>query len=167
MTATFTGTWPTNTPIAQGPFMVALGAAIPQVDAVNSLVGTVPPDRITKIAKVALAALDTGGGVLSWLNPEATGIIITKLIVDVTTKSTGACSVDAGTTTVSAITAADNLIDGLDVGTTAGTFDTIDQAGANGKARAKLAAGGWLTISKDSGAAAGLVGFAYVSYFLV
>lgn len=114
--------------------------------------------------KVALAALDTAGGVLSWLNPTGVAIIVSKVILDVTTKSTGACTLDVGTTVVSATTKVDNLADGLDVGTAAGLFGLADQAGANGKAQAKLAAGGWVTASMDSGAAAGLVGSAYISF---
>jgi len=120
--------------------------------------------RLSNTVKVPLAAVDTGGGVLSWQNPLAVTIMITKILVDVTTHATGACTVDVGTTATSATTQSDNLADGVDVGTAAGTFSTSDQAGANGRTQQKLAAGKWLTISKDSGASAGLVGFAYITY---
>jgi hypothetical protein len=123
-------------------------------------------DRVRKCAKVALAAVDTGGGIFSWLNPEAGAIIIERVIVDVTTVATGACSIDVGSTAASGTTQADNLIDGLDVHTAAGVFDQADQAGANGKTKAKLAQGGWVTGSKDTGASAGLVGSAYIEYVL-
>jgi hypothetical protein len=118
---------------------------------------TTPPP-----AKVALNAVDTGGGIISWVNPYGLAIIVFKLVIDVTTIASGACSADFGTTVASATTVSDNLIDGLDVHTSTGTFATIDQAGANGKERQKLASGGWVTGSKDTGASAALVGSAYI-----
>jgi hypothetical protein len=42
--------------------------------------------------------------------------------------------------------------------------DNLGDAGTNGKTRQKLAAGKWVTGSVASGAAAGLVGFAYIHY---
>lgn len=124
-------------------------------------------NRITKIAKVALAAADTGGGVLAWANPESVSIIITRVVIDVTTKSTGACTLDIGTTETNATTSSDTLLDGVDVGTAAGTFDNIEDQGTNGTSRQKLASGKWVTASKASGAAAGLVGYAYIHYNLL
>lgn len=124
-------------------------------------------DRLVKCARVALGAADTGGGVLSWANPEASAIIIQRVIFDVTTKSTGACTVDVGVTAVSATTSANNLMTGLDVGAATGTFDNITDIGASGKSRQRLASGKWVTASKASGAAAGLVGFAYIFYTTV
>jgi len=122
--------------------------------------------RVKKVAKVALTALDTGGGVLSWQNPESASIIIDRVIYDITTKATGACTVDTGTTATSATTSSDNFMDGLDVGTAAGLFDNIGNPGTNGKARQKLAPGKWVTGSMASGAAAGIVGSAYIEYHL-
>lgn len=133
-------------------------------DEINTLDGT---QRIRKIVKVALGVADTEGGVLAWANPEASSIIITRLIVDVTTKSTAACTLDFGTTAVSATTSSANLIDGMDSGTSAGTFDNISDAGTDGKSRQKLAPGKWVTGSKASGAAAGTAGFAYVEYIVI
>jgi hypothetical protein len=131
-----------------------------------SQVNDTATEKLLKTVKVALAALDTAGGVLAWQNPESGSIIIESVDFDVTTIATGACSLDVGTTTVSAATKSDNMIDGLDVHTATGTFTTADQAGANGKRRQKLAASKWLTASTDSGAAAGLIGFAYINYFV-
>lgn len=110
---------------------------------------------------------DTGGGILSWPNPEAGAIVITNLVLDVTTKATGACTASFGTTASSATTSSANLIDSLDVGTAAGTFDSNTDKGTNGKTRQKLAAGGWVTGSRASGASAGLVGVAYITYTVV
>lgn len=124
-------------------------------------------DKLTKVVKVALAALDTAGGVLAWQNSEeAADIIVTRIILDVTTKSTAACTLDVGYTATSAATSADNLLDGLDVGTAAILADNLGNAGTNGKTRQKVANGKWITASKASGAAAGLVGYAYIEYLV-
>ncbi len=138
-----------------------------QLTALGAAAGTVTFDRSVKIARVALAALDTGGGVLSWANPEAGSIIVNRVVLDVTTKATAACTIDVGTTAVSATTSSDDLIDGLDIGTAAGVFDNLGNAGTNGKTRQKLATGKWVTASMASGAAAGTVGFAYIHYNLI
>lgn len=152
----------------------AVGALGSEVEVISSakavtLGGTTiaTTNRITKIAKVALAAADTGGGVLAWANPESGSIIITRVVLDVTTKSTAACTLDVGTTATSATTSSDTLLDGLDVGTAAGTFDNVEDQGTNGTSRQKLATGKWVTASMASGAAAGLVGYAYIEYFLI
>jgi hypothetical protein len=142
----------------------ALSFTAAQFNQIMAAFGTVTFDRGVKVARVALAALDTGGGVLSWANPEAGSILIHRVILDVTTKATGACTVDVGTTAASATTSNDGLLDGLDVGTAAGTFDNITEKGTNGKSRQKLATGKWVTGSMASGAAAGLVGFCYIFY---
>jgi len=123
-------------------------------------------DRAIKVAKVALGVADTGGGVLAWANPETTSILIQRVIFDVTTKSTGACTLDVGTTATSATTSSDNLMDGIDVAT-AGVFDNITNKGESGKSLQKLASGKWVTASKASGSAAGLAGFAYIEYVVI
>lgn len=115
-------------------------------------------------ARVALAAVDTGGGVFAWQNPHAETVIIDKIVIHVTTASTGACTVDVGTTATSAATSSDNLIDGLDVNTAAGVFDNVTDKGTNGKTRQTVATGKWITASKASGASAGIVGYAYIYY---
>ena len=120
-----------------------------------------------KCAKVALAALDAGGGVLAWQNPESVAVMVVRIAVDVTTKSTAACTVDAGTA-ADATTTGDTLIEGLDVGTATGLFDNITDKGTNGKSIKRLDAKGsttdYVTISKATCAAAGLVGSAYIYY---
>lgn len=114
----------------------------------------------------ALAAVDTGGGVFSWKNPEASEILIEHVAVIVGTVATGACTVDVGTTTASATTSSDNLIDGQDVNAATGTFTNAANAGTNGKPAQRLAAGKWVTGSKASGASAGLKG-TYEIYYRV
>lgn len=124
----------------------------------------VNPGRSMIVEKIALAALDAAGGILAWQNPEPGDIIIERVEIDVITKSTVACTADAGTTATSAATSSNNLLTALDVGTAAGLFNNTDDKGASGKSHQRLAAGKWVTISKASGAAAGLVGFAYIHY---
>lgn len=152
----------------------AVGAAGAEVEVIGNdravtLGGTkvATTNRVPKIAKVALGVADTGGGVLAWANPETASILITRIVFDVTTKSTGACTLDVGTTATNATTSSDNLMDGIDVGTAAGVFDNITNKGDNGKSLQKLASGKWVTASKASGAAAGLAGFAYIEYVII
>lgn len=132
----------------------------------NLLAGMVAAGTATKkVDKVALAALDSGGGVLSWANPEAGAILINRVTIVTSVKSTAASTCDVGTATASATTSSDNLLDGLDTGTAVLTTDNLQTPGTNGKQLQSLAAGKWLTISRASGACAGLVGFAYIEYF--
>ena len=120
-----------------------------------------------KCAKVALANADTAGGVLAWQNPESSAIILVRVVIDRTTKSTGACTLDVGTA-ANGTTSSDNLIDGLDVGTATGVGDNIEDKGTNGKSRQRMDAKGgatdYITASKATGAAAGLAGNAYIFY---
>lgn len=113
-----------------------------------------------------LAAVDTGGGVFSWQNPETSEILIEHVAIKVTTVATAACTVDVGTTATNATTSSDNLIDGQDVNAATGTFTNAANAGTNGKPAQRLASGKWVTGSKASGASAGIVG-TYEIYYRV
>lgn len=107
------------------------------------------------------ATATTGGAVLSLANPEGIRLIVTRLILDIQTQSTGAASVDAGIGS-GATTSYDNLIDGCSIAT-AGAFDNVTDAGTNGKSRQVWAAANYLTIT-TSATAAGLVGYAMIEY---
>ena len=109
---------------------------------------------------LALASADTAGGVVGLLNPFSYDVLVTDVIIDVTTKSTAAGTVDVGIA-ADGTTSDDTLIDGLDVGTAAGVFDNRIDKGTNG-GMAHWETDEYLTISKASGSAAGLVGFAYI-----
>lgn len=130
-------------------------------------IGGVSMYAIDKIARVALAAVDTAGGVFAWANPEAVTIIITKVMVYVTTVATGACQLDIGTTATSAATLSDILLDGIDVHAATGLLALANQGGVNGIAQQTLASGKWVTASTATGASAGLVGFAYIHYHII
>ena len=120
----------------------------------------------TKNIKVALAAVDTAGGIFAWQNPEAGTIIIKRVMISVTTIATGACTIAVGTTATNATTSSNNLMDALDVHSATGLFDNLLTPGTAGKAQQTLASGKWVTGSKASGASAGIVGSAYIEYFL-
>lgn len=122
---------------------------------------------VPRVAKVSLAGVDTAGGAFNWMNPEAGDIVVTRLLLDVTTIATGAGTISVGTTTVSAATSSANLIDTLDVHTATILADNVTDKGSLGKSRQRLAAGGWVTGSKASGALAGLVGNAYIEYIVL
>jgi len=88
--------------------------------------------------------------------------LINKVVLDVTTQSTGACTVDIGVA-ADATTSNDTLIDGLSVAAS-GVFDNITDKGTNGKTCKKATSSQYVTISKASGASAGIVGNAYIHY---
>ena len=121
-------------------------------------------DRLVKVKKQALVAAATSGGVLSWVNPTASTIIVERLILDVTTVATGSATVDCGIGSA-ATTIDDTLIDGLDVNAAVGAFDNISSAGSNGKAVKRLASGEYVTCTQKSGDVTGLVGSAFIHYY--
>lgn len=140
--------------------------------ATQTLLGSTPfagaaYDRAVKVAIKALVGATVHAGVVAWQNPESTAIIITRLVIDRTTKSTGASALDAGTTASSATTASDNLIDGLVSSATEAVEDNIQNPGTNGKPLQKLAAGKWVTFKEFSGDMTGLVANAYIHYTLI
>lgn len=123
-------------------------------------------DIVTAMKKVtgALGAADTGGGIFSWQNPEDGTILVQHVALVITTKTTAVCTVDVGTTATNATTLSDTLIDGKDINAAAGTFTNDESAGTNGKPVKRLESGKWVTASKASGAAAGLVGTYEIYY---
>lgn len=134
----------------------------------TSIGGTALDINRSLVKKVtgSLAAVDTGGGIFSWQNPESSAILVQHVVLNVTTKTTAACTVDVGTTATNATTLSDTLIDGKDINTAVGVFTNDESAGVNGKPFKRLAAGKWVTASKASGASAGLVG-TYEIYYIV
>lgn len=120
-----------------------------------------------KVAKVPLAGVDAAGGALSWQNPEGGAIVVDRVTIDVTVKSTGAGTLSVGATATSGATSSANLIDTLDVGTATITTDNLQTPGTNGKQLQKVAAGKWVTGSKASGSLLGLVGTAYIQYIIL
>lgn len=130
----------------------------------------IPQREILTTVKIPLIGSTihaASGGVISWVNPEPVAIIIARVLIDITTIATGACTFDIGTTTVSALTTSDNLIDGLDVNSATGLFDNITDKGTNGKSKQKLSTAKWVTLDEKTGDATGLVGNLYITYLVV
>jgi hypothetical protein len=153
--------------IAKDTILRTAGEDIPlaTLKEMTDALGTVAFDRAPKVVKVALTAPASATNCFSWANPESVAILVTRLTLDITTQSTGACSVDFGYTATTSTTSSDTLIDGLSVAT-AGTYDNIENQGTNGKATAKMAVGKWIT-GTTSADATGLVGYAYIEYILI
>ena len=119
-------------------------------------------DNRAKVLVVDLAALDTGGGILSVLNPEGVECLITEVIIQVDTVATAACAIDVGVA-ANGTTSNAALLNDLDVHSATGRFDNISDKG-NGGRDVPWGSGQYITGSKASGAAAGLVGQAIIHY---
>lgn len=104
----------------------------------------------------ALVASDSAGGILSEENTYGTDLVILRVVLQVTTGTSGACTVDIGTA-ADGTTSAATLIDGLDVAD-AGVFDNIADKGSSGTSRLKWGSGAFINASMKTGAAAGIVG---------
>lgn len=115
---------------------------------------------IGTVAKVALNAVDTAGGVFSF--SAGVAVLVTRVVLDITTASTGACTIDVGVA-ANATTLNDTLIDGQSLAAIA-VLDNIENQGTNGVATRKLGATQFVTGSVASGASAGVAGFAYIYY---
>jgi hypothetical protein len=138
-----------------------ISGTVTQLNSLTDAAGTVSFDKLVKVKVVSL--FGAGSTAFSFQHAEATAIIVHRLIVDVTTKTDGACTLDCGFATASSTTN-DSLIDGLDVGAAAGTFDNIQNPGSNGKPLQKVAVSSWVNGRVASGALTGLVGKVYIHY---
>lgn len=132
----------------------------------GSGVFTAGATRMKKIAKVALAAVDTAGGLFAWANPEGAAIIVTHVMLDVTTFTSGACTVDVGVA-ADGTTLNDTIIDGASLATAAGVRDSQKDAGTNGAGPTRVSSTQFVTGSVASGASAALVGSAFIEYLVV
>ena len=97
----------------------------------------------------------------------AASAMVLRVIADITTASTGACTLDIGYTATTATTSSDTFLDGISAASIA-VFDSMNAAldtGTNAKAQ-KAASGKWITVTEASGDATGLVGTLYIEYIL-
>ncbi len=122
-----------------------------------------PVVKTVKIPLTGTASL-TGGGSFAWTNPEPYDIVINRVTVDVTTKSTAASTLSVGTA-ASLTTSSPNLIDTLNTGAAAVTTDNLQTPGTNGKQLQRLSAGGFVTGTVATGTSVGIVGNVYLEYF--
>lgn len=103
---------------------------------------------------------DAAGGVLDQLNPFGANSYV-RIEIEVTTVATAACTIDVGVAATGV--SSDTLIDGLDVNSATGLFSSAEDGGANGETFVLIASGQYITASMATGAAADLVGKAYVT----
>ena len=118
-----------------------------------------------RTVRVPLTAVTgtTAGGILAWANPEGASIIVDRFMIDITTGSTGAATGDFGVA-ANGTTSNDTLLDGVNMQTT-GIQDNIENQGTNGVAAKKMTSSQYIT-GTASATLAGMVGNAYISYFL-
>ena len=124
-----------------------------------------------KVARVALTGGDADDFAFAWANPETSKIIVSRVVVDVTTKSdTQGALLDVGPGATAA-THSDTLIDGLDIATAVICADNIINKGDNGRFLCTLDAAGGTTayitgqiLVKE---AAALAGYVYIFYHKV
>jgi hypothetical protein len=117
-------------------------------------------DDVSKFAGMwlqgALSADDAAGGVFAVENTYGTDLVVLRVVIQLTTGSSGACTIDIGAA-ADATTSADTLIDGLSLADE-GIYDNIYDRGTNGASRIKFGSGAFITASMASGATAGIVG---------
>lgn len=123
-----------------------------------------------KIAKGSLKAGDADDFAFAWENPEASKIIVTRVLINITTAGgTGFSVLDVGVV-ADAISTADTLIDGLDLNAT-GIFDNITDKGSSGKSRQVVDEKGgtndYITGKILDQNAAALVGKYYIFYTVI
>lgn len=152
---------------------VVVGKFLTGTTTVGALVLMLPSDGTlrqkgsTKVAFLTITGAAGSSGVFaSWANPEAVSIVITRTTLHIATQSTGASTLDIGTTASSATTSSDTLIDGVSAAT-AGVFDNLNDAGSNGKSRQTLAAAKWVTVAEASGDVTALAATLRIEYYLV
>ena len=104
----------------------------------------------------SLTASDAAGGVFSVENDMGTSLVILRVVLQVTTGASGACTIDVGTAS-DGTTSANTLITGVNVAD-AGIFDNIADKGASGSSRLKFGPGAFINASMASGNTAGIVG---------
>ena len=113
--------------------------------------------------------INADSGFAAWVQPEADTVIISDVVLVITTVSTGACTLDIGTTATSATTSSDNIFDGIDATVTAPAVNSMRVAaldsGANVEAKS-LASGKWITVDEKTGDATGMIGVLYITYLV-
>lgn len=114
-----------------------------------------------KYQRVGLGAADTAAGLLSWQNPFGAPILV-SIVVDITTPATGAHVSQFGQAATAA--ASGTLLDNIDTGTAATVYSSPQPA--TGKRVVRVGTGEYVTGSTNTGAAAGMVGNAFIEYML-
>lgn len=121
-----------------------------------------------KVARITLAGGNANAFAFAWANPETSKIIVSRVVVDVTTKGAVAGALlDVGPA-ANATTHSDTLINGLDIATAVICADNITNKGSNGLSLCKLDAAGGTTAFITGQIlvqnATALAGYAYIYY---
>ena len=142
-----------------GSLSVDLGGRVLLPGEKSMSIGGVSNDRIQRTMLMPMQALPTmgAGALVAFQNPESVTIEITRVLINVLVCATAAMSLDVGTA-ATPTTASDNLMSSLDCHSAVGLFDNIDDKGANGKTKALLGPGQYITISGQGGFTAGRPG---------
>ena len=124
-----------------------------------------------KVSKGILKGGAANAFAFAWQNPESSNIIVSRVVVDVTTKGAVAGALlDVGPGATAA-TNSDTLIDGLDIATATITADNITNKGTNGRSVCKLDEKGgttaYITGKILIQAATALAGKYYIYYTVV
>ena len=112
-----------------------------------------------------LAAVASAGGVAAVPNPEGVRVYVKRVLIDITTQTSGACTLDAGIA-ANATTLSDTLIDGASAASVA-TLDNGKDGGTNGKLGQVWGPTQYVTVSQASGAIAGIVGNLIIEYVIL
>jgi len=91
-----------------------------------------PANAFIFCGELVAATTTAVGGVLKLQNTYGLDLIVTDVLFDITTESTGAATLDVGVDD-GGDTSNDTLFDALDVNTAAGLFNAHKNAGTNGK----------------------------------
>lgn len=118
--------------------------------------GTEETQRNYHVLRGSITAVTSATQAVALANPFGERVIVTDVVLDVTTKSTGAATVDCGVA-ANGTTSSDTLLDGLDVGTSAIIGNNIDNKGNNGGRGKAWASSEYITVTA-SATLAGLVG---------
>lgn len=132
---------------------------------VAALFSGVTTQRVTKWVTLALTGAAVHAAAVGIVNPEATDVLVTEVVLDLTTHATAANgSIDVGYTATSISTASATIQDGILVGSGV----TVPVLYPTTTPKVYWPAGKWITVSDDGTAdVTGMVAKLYISYILL
>ncbi len=107
-------------------------------------IGLIKRDRVTLVAKGTTGVLTS-----TWANPAAADLIIYRCVLNITTKSDSAATYDIGVA-ANATTTSATLLDGVDIGTAAAIWDSIDDQGSGGQSVLLMTSSQFVTVDAKS-----------------
>ena len=113
------------------------------------------------VLEIPVTAGDGAGVTESTANPYGIDVVVLGAVLNITTQSTGACTLDIGVG-ADATTSNDGLFDGLSAAT-AGIFNGAVNGGTNGRGCKPWGSGQFLNVAEASGDITALVGVLYLT----